>query len=146
MVGPALQQPDSHHLIHEMAWQEANTIQSVIERLWQTNAVEQFVEATGIFIEVVESRILSHAIEEERGLYPSWLAMNNAWTAMVASFIENHDHLRRLIHRLKDITMQAYYPEVLPLIAEFLKQSHAHSDREETFMGWIMGTEKSDSL
>ncbi len=135
MSGPALRSQDSHRLIHQMAWSEAQDILNVLNSLWKQENVDQVVQTAEVFVEHIETRVLSHAAEEEAGLYREWLAMNGGWAPMISSLVADHEELRQTAQQIDSALMHGAYVVGIALMQTFLDKSRAHSAREEDFLG-----------
>ena len=135
MSGPALRRQDSHRLIHQMAWSEARDILNVSNSLWKQGNIEQLVQTAEVFVEHIETRILSHAMEEESGLYGEWRAMNDEWLPMISSLIADHEELRQMAAQIENAVTAGEYVVGLSLMQAFLDKSREHSAREEDFLG-----------
>ncbi|MCL4318515.1 MAG: hypothetical protein M1596_01245 [Firmicutes bacterium] len=135
MSGPALRRQDSHRLIHQMAWSEAQDILNVLKSLWDQGNVDRVAQTAEVFLEHIETRILSHAVEEETGLYGEWRAMNDEWAPMIASLVADHEALRQTAQHINSALTYAEYVAGMSLMQVFLDKSRDHSAREEDFLG-----------
>jgi len=143
MAGPALTRLSSHRAIHEAAWTEAEQIVAWARRTYDEQAIELFARTVEAFLVHVETRIFSHAEEEERGLYPEWLSTHPEKASTVEELRHEHDTLRQMAQRIDEVMRLGDWPRALEALQTLLEHSARHSQHEER---WLFGGEGADEL
>ncbi len=137
MSGPALRQVEPHRAIHAAMRHELQATVMAAETLSpdgdQARRLRQVVE---VFLELVETRILAHAHEEEAGLYAEWLQLQiqggrEALSAAVASLVLQHSMLRQLASDVERATVVGKREAVLRGMREFQRVLDDHERHEE---------------
>jgi len=143
MVGPALTRLSSHRAIHEAAWAEAEQIVAWARRAYGEQANDLFARTVEAFLVHVETRIFSHAEEEERGLDPTWLTNHPEKTSTVEELRHEHDTLRRMAQDIDELMRLGDRARALEALQTLLEHSARHSRHEER---WLFGGEGADEL
>lgn len=131
MSGPALRDSQSHHAIHESAWNEAEEALHVARGARAASDEAVFAQVAEVFTEIVETRILAHAGEEERGLYREWLAAAPGRQSTIDALRAEHDALRGLTAAIGGAMVRREYDLALQRMGELLQASADHSRHEE---------------
>lgn len=142
MSGPALRQIESHHAIHQSAWLEANDVLEHAAALRHTHDGDRFVRVVEVFLEVVEMRILSHAHEEELGLYDEWMKSNEMHGLSVASLVQEHEALRQIAVRVEMAMTDKNHDGAMVHMHEFLRVLAEHANHEEELLRIVQPNQK----
>ncbi len=96
MSDPALWKVESHHAIHEMAWNEVLSAWKMAREAQVSGQTEVFACTGQVFSQVIEGPILIHAQDEEEGLYKEWLNINSDWKGVIRELVPEHTSMRQL--------------------------------------------------
>ena len=131
MSGPALRQVLSHAIIHEAAWRDADDAWRLAQEVRARSHDEAFLRVVEVFLEVVEIRILTHAEEEETGLYQEWLESDRGRQSLIAELVGEHDTLRRLAAAIEEAMTLEHYDDAIFQMGRLLQVSADHARHEE---------------
>lgn len=131
MSGPALRQPAAHHAIHQAAWQDAEEALELAAAMLAASRGDEFARMVEIFLEVVATRILAHAQEEEAGLYREWRAEHAGWGGEVDALIREHDTLRELAAAVEQAMRGHDAVGAMSAMHRLLQASDLHARHEE---------------
>lgn len=131
MSGPALRQPAAHHAIHQAAWQDAEEALELAVAMLAASRGDEFARMVEIFLEVVDTRILTHAQEEEAGLYREWRAEHAGWGGEVDALIREHDTLRELAAAAEQAMRGRDAVGAMSAMHRLLQASDLHARHEE---------------
>lgn len=103
MSGPALRQPHAHHAIHDSAHGEAEELLQLFRRAWAREEFEAAVGVADVLVNHFETRTLTHASEEETGLYQELLARHRELSETIARLTSHHQLMRELTAEIKSL-------------------------------------------
>ena len=137
MSGPSLRQYTWHRAIHQAAFHEVEQALGAAERfsVVVNRRPNIFSEVAEVFFEVVEARILAHAAEEERDLYPEWRAQQESLGPVLDELAAEHRELRELVGRLEGLLGQEEPMAALEVMRLIAQKVTAHANHEERVMG-----------
>lgn len=131
MSGPALRQLQSHQAIHTGARQDTQAAFEAAEALYGASDHTRFSRVVEVFLEVVEARVLTHAREEEAGLYQEWLTTHLASGASIEALALEHRKLQQIAVSIEEAMVEHDHRAALSRMRRLLTVSEAHSRHEE---------------
>ncbi len=142
MSGPALRQVLSHAVIHEAAWRDADDAWRLAQEVRARSHDEVFLRVVEVFLEVVETRILTHAAEEETGLYQEWRELDKGWQPFIVELVGEHDTLRRLAAAIEEAMTLEHYDGATIQMGRLLQVSADHARHEEDVLRRVYSVDK----
>ena len=106
MSSPAFTRRDSHHAIHQAAFDEAEQLTRVLRHTMQTGEHDRALRLAAVLIEHWQTRTLRHADAEEEGWYREIVAARPELQPDVAALTRDHDLLRTLLAEIQGILAQ----------------------------------------
>lgn len=135
MSGPGLAQADSHAAIHEAALLEAIELNKILGKLVQNKDLEKALEVAHIAIEHWESRTLTHAEAEERGLYKRLAEISSELRDSVIELTRDHNIMRILVKEIKEmLDEQGMNLDVLEKFHSLVHVDLIHNREEEEIL------------
>ncbi|HET7521843.1 MAG TPA: hemerythrin domain-containing protein [Bacillales bacterium] len=134
MSGPALRRRSSHRAIHEASYGEAEELTALLRKMAEAEVKPpRLLETAYILVEHWETKILAHAEAEEEGLYVTAVEENPKLREKVEELTNEHECLRTLVRKIKDILLKSGVTEdVLSLFDALLLINETHNYKEET--------------
>ncbi len=133
MSGPALERRESHHAIHEAAFNEAQELTIVLRQLLRQGDLERALAVAGVLLEHWQTRTLRHAETEEIGWYQQLLMQRPELQSDIVLLTRDHDLLRILLAEIQEILrMRGVAMGVVERFEAMLLINHIHSREEES--------------
>ena len=120
MSGPSLKREDSHSSIHEAALNEAKELKDLFRQCLKDDKREQALQVAEVAVEHWETRTLKHAEAEEEGLYQEMVKENPGLKRLVTQLTRDHDLMRRVVERMKDMLLSGKVDERMAVHMETL--------------------------
>ncbi|QXJ32220.1 hemerythrin domain-containing protein [Saccharolobus shibatae] len=102
MTGPSLRQKDSHSLIHRAIVSEIEEATVIVEKLIGSEQIE----GLKLLLEIWKEKVVRHADEEERGLFPEILTANPSMSEKLEKLSSQHEQLRSLLKNAESIVLK----------------------------------------
>jgi hypothetical protein len=135
MPGPSLRQLHAHHAIHQGGLSGAIAKTEEMEELLEAKEFEVAHQAAEHLIEYWETRIISHADEEEDGFYQEMAGKHPGLQDAVLRLARDHDLLRIIVQDVKAmLAEEGLTPGVLHQFHALLVVNAVHSRDEERLL------------
>lgn len=103
MSGPALNQRNAHHAIHQAAFGEAERLTVLLRQAMRATDQQRALQVAAVLIEHWQTRTLRHADAEETGWYREVLAARPDLQADIIALTRDHELLRLLLAEIQGI-------------------------------------------
>lgn len=131
LSGPALQQIDSHHAIHEAAHSEAAELTGIFDQAMADNSTDLALQTAYLLIEHWETRTLRHAEAEETGFYKNAVSEFPVLESIVIALTRDHELMRMTVEEIKSLLRVAGPSQAVQTRFHFLVLLERNHSRDE---------------
>lgn len=132
MSGPALATLDSHHAIHQAAFDEAERLTRLLRQTLLAGQRDPALQLAAVLVEHWQTRTLRHADAEEAGWYRAIVAALPERQPDILALTRDHDLLRILLAEIQGIlTQHGITAGIVERFEAMLLLNAIHSREEE---------------
>ena len=132
MSGPSLTKRQSHHVIHEAAFAEAEELTRLLHQASLAGDRERALQLAGVLVEHWQTRTLRHAEAEEQGWYRELARERPELQADILQLTRDHDLLRTMLGEIEQIVAaRGWVAGVVERFEAMLLLNAIHSRTEE---------------